>query len=155
MYYQHMLKNLRGLKLAVCLSSVLALCAIVNGCAPITMALPVIIAAVQGADIAINLIESFVASYYKGHPNPDHEKKCGELIAKTRIALAAVLDIANAVGDINQAKLDDAFKQFEAAYNELTAFVGPLGVHVGTGGMRAAPGELTVPPASAFRPVRR
>jgi len=126
----------------------------VPACAPVMAALPAIIAVVQSADMAINLIASFVDAYNKSHPDPVREKKSTQLIEKARIALAAVLDVANGVGDIDQAKLDDAFKQFEAAYNELTAFAAPMGVHVGDG-MRATADELIVPPASAFRPVRR
>ena len=148
MYYQPMLKNL----LVLCLSSVLALSVSVSGCAPVMAALPAVILAVQGAELAINMIESFVNAYYQSHPDAAKQKFCAEAIAKTRTALAGVIDVVNGVGAIDQAKLDVAFKDFEAAYNELTALVGPLGVHVGSGGMRAAPGELTVPPASAFRP---
>ncbi len=66
-------------------------------------------------------------AYNKTHPNPDRENKTSQLITKARIALAGVLDVANAVGDVDQAKLDDAFKLFEAAYNELTAFVASHG----------------------------
>lgn len=138
-----MLKNLRGLKLALVFSLALATA---PGCAPVIAALPTVLLVVQGAELAINMIESFVNAYYQAHPDAAKQALCTAAIAKSRVALAAVLDVANGVGALDQAKLNVAFQDFEGAYSELTSLVGPIGIHVGKG-LQATPGGLTVPSA--------
>lgn len=149
---------MKNLSRAAALFALLAFSAVVvtPGCATVAVALPVVLAAVQGAELAVNMIEAFVNAYYKAHPNSAAEKKCDDGIARTRIALGIVVNLTTGVSAVDQGQLQSAFSDFEATYNELIALTKPIGVSVGAG-FRTSPGgeSLTVPPASSFRPVRR
>ncbi|HEV3059763.1 MAG TPA: hypothetical protein VGY48_16040 [Vicinamibacterales bacterium] len=149
-----MLNTLRSLSFLALLSVFMAVPT--TSCATLGVAIPIVIAAVQGADLAVNAIESFADGWFAAHPNPTLQNKVSLAIQKAREALAALNALTIGVGDVDQGQLTAAFANFEQAYNDLLSLVGPIGVHAGNvSTMRAEAGSLTVPPASAFKPVKR
>lgn len=121
------------------------------GCATIAPFLPKVIAAVTDGALVIDTIDRFVDRYFESRPNAELQKKVDVAVARTRSALDAALRIASGAQDLNQAKVDEAFKEFRLAYQDLLALVGPLGVMAGGGGkLQARPGGLLVPEPMAM-----
>lgn len=132
---------------ALALLLVLSLPATSPGCATVAAALPTILAVVQEAELAVNMIATLADVFYRTHPNAAQQKTVEDAVARTRTALAAVLAATDGAGELDQGKLALAFDDFKKAYDDLLDATAGLGVHVGAG-LRAAPGGgLTVPPA--------
>lgn len=120
------------------------------GCATVVPALPTVIAAVTDAVMILDGIQNFVDKYFAAKPNPALEEKVGDAMQKTRAALNVALRSAQGAQDLDQAKVDDAFKNFRAAYQELMVILGPLGVASAGNTLMAVPGGLQVPEPMAL-----
>ncbi len=133
------------------LSAALAMTSV--GCAAIVSALPAIIAAVTDSVQILDTIEAFVANYFGSHPDPAHQAKVADALAKCRIALNVALRVANGAQAADNAQVDKAFEDFKVAYLDLLGLVKPLGVHQvdKSGRISAAPGVLYVPEPLAFQ----
>lgn len=115
------------------------------GCATIASNLPIVIAAVLDAQIILDSLTSFVDAFFKVKPDADLEKKVRDSMARTRSALNAALRLAQGAEKLDQAKIDEAFKEFRGAYTELLALLAPLGVSASGNTLKATPGGLIVP----------
>lgn len=133
--------------LSLVLSATLCLATI--GCAAIVSNLPIVIAAVTDGIMVLDAIEDFVSKYFLARPNKELEDKIATAMARTRSSLNAALRIAKGAEKLDQAKIDEAFAEFRAAYAELLALLTPLGVTSGPA-LRATPGGLAVPEPMAL-----
>jgi hypothetical protein len=111
-----------------------------TACAPIMAALPTVIAAVTDAVVILDQIEAFVDAYFARNPDPPKQALAAKAIAKTRASLNTALRTSRGTEELNQERVDQAFAEFRAAYQDLLVVVGPLGVR--------PPGALTAAPAS-------
>jgi hypothetical protein len=104
----------------------------VTGCAAVISNLPTVISVVQGASNALDMIAGFLDGLAPPlAPEPEKQKLISAAILKARIALDAVIKLSNGVQNIDQAKLDEAFGNFEAAYNDVLSLVAQYGVRSG------------------------
>jgi hypothetical protein len=116
------------------------------GCATIAANLPNVIAAVLDSQMILDSISTVVDAYFKVKPNADQEKKVLTAMARARSALNAALRAAQGAEKLDQAQIDDAFKDFREAYTELLALTGPLGVTAQGKTFKAAPGGGLIVP---------
>jgi len=117
-----------------------------TGCATVAANLPAVLAAINDGTLVLETIADFVKNYFALNPNKDLEAKIDAAITKARMALDTALRIANGAQNIDQAKIDEAFSDFKAAYADLIALIGPLGMKVqGTMLTASSTGGLIVP----------
>jgi hypothetical protein len=114
------------------------------GCAAVLPHLPTVIAAVTDGLMVLDAIESFIDRYFKRNLDADKEAKVRTAISKTRSALNVALRTGQGAEKLNQAQIDEAFKDFKLAYQELLALAGPIGVTSGDA-LSARPGGVVVP----------
>lgn len=115
------------------------------GCATVASSLPIVIAAVTDGMLVLDSIQMFVDTFFKIKPNQDLEKKIRDGIARSRSALNAALRLAQGAEKLDQAKIDEAFAEFRAAYADLLVLLGPLGVQQQGSTLKATPDGLIVP----------
>jgi hypothetical protein len=124
----------------------LPLCLGQVGCATVASNLPVIIAAVMDAEMILSSLQSFVDAFFKVKPDEALEKKVRDAMARTRSALNAALRLAQGAEKLDQAKIDEAFADFKAAYAELIVILAPLGVSMSGSTLKATPGGGLIVP---------
>lgn len=132
---------------------VLALALSISGCATVAATLPTVIAAVTDGVMILDAVQRFVDAYFASHPtNPETKSAVQSAIDKARSSLNVALRTAQGAEKLDQAKVDEAFASFKAAYVELLAVVGPLGVLSGDANskMTARPNTLVVPEPTAL-----
>lgn len=141
---------------AATLCLALALVVGLPACASVLSAIAIVAPYVAEGTSVLIAIQRIVDVFFRQNPNPEKEKHLALVINKCFTALVGAEKLLAGVDDLNQAKIDEAFKDFKVAYTELLALTGPMGVTSHSGAMRAAPGGLTVPHPDALIPkVRR
>lgn len=117
----------------------------VAGCSTIFSHLPNVLAYVQDGQLVLSTVESFANAWFAIHPDAAKQKLVNQAVAKAKTALDLAVRAAQGADGLKQADVDQAFGQFQLAYQDLLSLLGPLGVHEGTGGLRATPDGLNVP----------
>lgn len=133
---------------AVLLATVLGVSAAssLGSCATLASSLPTVIAYAQDGFVIVDQIVHFVDAFFVAHPDAVLQKKVDVAAAKAKSALNLAIRLASGAGDLDQAKVDEAFAEFRSAYIELIALVGPMGVTSGGNRAAATPGGgLKVP----------
>jgi hypothetical protein len=128
------------------------------GCATFASTLPIVLADAQDGMLILDALQAFVDHVFSNHPDPTNQALVEKIFAKARTSLDLAIRLASAGKEVDQAQVDAAFKDFEAAYSDLISILGPYGVTVAdVPAPRAAPGGgLVVPrPLSAVRAGRR
>lgn len=115
------------------------------GCATIASNLPIVIAAVLDAQMILDSLTGFVDAFFRVKPDADLEKKVRDSMARTKSALNVALRLAQGAEKLDQAKIDEAFKEFRLAYADLLVLLAPLGVSASGNVLKATPGGLIVP----------
>ncbi len=103
--------------------------AVTPGCATISPLLPTAIVYVQDATLVLETIDTFVKAYFSMTPDPTHEVKVENAIARARSALDAALRIIHGSQKLDDAQIDAAFADFKVAYTDLLTMTDFLGVH--------------------------
>lgn len=140
----------RALLLALAVSSVSP------GCATLGGALPEILAAVQDSQLVLDAIDAFVHQVMRSKNDPAMLDKIEGGMARARTALDAALRLARGSKDLDDARVQEGFAEFQRAYEDLVVLVRALGVRVDAGGgrMQATATGLSVPPAAVLLPRR-
>lgn len=123
----------------------LALSLSLSSCATVSRHLPTVISAIMDGTMILDSLEHFVTTYFKLRPDEALEKKIDDAMARSRSALNAALRISQGAEKLDQAQIDEAFKDFRMAYTELLVLLGPLGVSAQGDTMKATPGGMVVP----------
>jgi hypothetical protein len=113
-----------------------------------------------GVDVAkmvVDAIDGFSHSYFAQHPDQAKQASVDLQVARTRAAVAAVLQATEGAKSLKDARVSDAFKAFEGAYASLLELSSSFGVRAAPPGtptdrMNAAPGTLVVPAPADLRP---
>lgn len=110
----------------------LGACLVVAGCGGISLSqgLNVTIGALQAATDTLDVIQGFVTDYFRAKPDATKEKEVDDAIAKTREGLITATKLLEGVEAATQLQIDNATKDFKAAWDELVKLVGPLGVKI-------------------------
>lgn len=139
------------------LAALLGLSLGVSGCAAVVSQLPNVVAYVQDAELILNTIETAMNGVWANHPDPANQKLVNESIAKVDTALDAVNRIAQGGEKVDQAQLEAAFSDFQAAFSDLMSLLGPYGITVADvpKATRTAAGGLVVPRPTLYSVVRR
>lgn len=123
-----------------------AVLALIPGCAAFQKALPQIVSLVTDAILVIDQIDSFTGAYFKSHPNAEQEKAVADGLSRTRHALIAAQRTSESAGALGEGDAAGALAAFRGAYEELlAACAGIPGLKVGAIGDAAGPGTLVVP----------
>jgi len=125
----------------------------VSGCGTAGF-LPSVLVAVTEAGQVLDAIVAFVTSYFLRHPDADAQVKVQKALVRCRTALSVLTRVAAGAEKVDQGRIDQAFAEFKAAYEELLALTEPYGVKK-RDGLAATAEMLAVPPAEAFRPQAR
>jgi hypothetical protein len=139
------------LKLLLACGSLLAL---VPCCAPLTAALPPLVAVVTSAILELDWLESAVTNWFQRHPDPKAEAEFHAAYQKAVAALLAAQSAVNGLEKLNQEQYDEAFADFKKAYLELRdllfkhGIASPMGV--GAFGIASETGLVQVPTPVAF-----
>lgn len=131
---------------------VLLLAAQLLACAAVMTHLPMVIAAVTDGSMVLDAVESFVKKSPAVLADEARRAQVETALAAARAALSVALRLAQGVRAMDQAQVDEAFRDFRLAYAALLQLVGPLGVKTSGGNLMAvSPGMLLVPEPLAFR----
>ena len=114
---------------------------------PAVDSLPKVLAYIQDAELALDIIETAEKTAFAVKPNPALQAKVEAGINDARTALDAGLKICTGATDLTQAQIDQAFANFKTAYTDILALLGPMGIHRGapSGNASAGHGEVFVP----------
>jgi len=126
------------------------------GCATLPAALPGILSVITDGILVIDTIKNFIDTYFRAKPNPVLEQQIDTVIARALSALQVALSLTQGVQDIDQAKLDAAFADFQQVYTQLLALIAPLGVtQQGNTLQRTAQGLVVPEPVIMVQSMRR
>jgi len=79
------------------------------------------------ASIAVDAVDSAQAAWFAANPNPAQQAIVVQGIADARAAIQAALAATAGVQDLTQAQVDDAWKQFQGAWQALEKILGKYG----------------------------
>ena len=138
-------------------SSLVGLVPLQAGCAPLLSALPAVTSAVVEVGNIVDVIASWVALFFKTHPDPALEARIAEVVARARSAMNVVLRLGDSAKQVDDARVTEAFDDLETAYRELLDLTRPIGVRpegIASGRVRA-PSDVPVltVPATLRRPT--
>lgn len=127
-----------------------ALVASLSGCGLLAPAEPILTdinAIANDAQEVLNLVNTAAEAYFAGHPDLSTARSTYEAIySRVHLALDGAIRALTGVQDLDQSKLDVAFADFKAAYNDLSQFLASFGITLPTGKYLAAPGAKPVAP---------
>lgn len=128
-----------------------------QGCAAAAALLPDVPAILLDGMQILNVIQSFMSTYFAANPNAATQAQFNTLFAQAQTALNTLTRAAQGATALTDANVAQAFTDFEQAYLSLMAFLKPFGVDSVAGvpatfAASPAPGKLLVPQPLAFKP---